>query len=201
MSGKEKYSRRYIITHCLLHFRGFSFYIFYCTVECLAHNLTRSLSHEIVSIMLLRHFNADVAWLTRSQNILLREYSNLSVRDGNPWQDSLIDFWSSYVTLLCSHQTLSAVLAGLHAKFSMLYLWRVSSTVVLLDISWPQIKEMLNKFCLTLDAACSWKTVSIPNCTALLCDYSLGHVHPKVLRKCWCALLLFCMSDFTERAW
>lgn len=46
----------------------------------------------------------------------------------------------------------------------------------------------------------SLENVSITNCISLLGDYSLGHVHLKVMRKCWRALLLFCMSGFTEQA-
>lgn len=44
------------------------------------------------------------------------------------------------------------------------------------------------------------KNVSITNFISLLCDYNVGHVNSKIMRKRWFALLLFRMSGFTEQA-
>lgn len=151
------------------------------------------LCSQIVPVGLLWHCSAGVGW---SQNFLFHEHSNLSLQAGVPLKGSPHWFLKQLCPVL---RSLSAVPAGLHAKFSVaVYVWRVSSA---LDTARLQIKEKLNKFWIFKTSFCmQLGEIWIINCISLLCNWGLGHLHVNVTRKCF-TIIFYIGFQWTGLIW
>lgn len=146
----------------------FCLFFYYCARS----GMPNSQSHPVVSlsgemVTLLKPLNPDVVWLTA------RSFSYVNSRTCRctiAIRGMVLPLIPGAAVSRSGAASYQLSLPASDAKFSVLYLWRVSSTVVPLDIWWN------GKLIPTQPGRCRIAENYIPP-PPPRCDYSLGHVH------------------------